>query len=366
MKPLTDWLVASTPLGALPYPLVAFFAMAVLAVVLLLAFVAPLAGALSWAERRIAGRIQVRLGPNRVGPAGFLQWVADALKLLLKEDIIPTNVDRPLFLLAPYLCFLGMFGTVVVLPFTGLLLVTDLNVGVLYLVAIGSLVTVGIIMAGWASNNKYSLLGAMRSAAQIVSYEIPGALALGTAVLAAGTLSTNGIVRAQEGGLGLFNWLVFQNPFTFVAFFLYFTSALAEINRVPFDIPEAESELVAGYNTEYSGFRFALFYLAEWANMFIISAIAVTVFLGGWQSPVALRIGPVDLAQLGVFFLKSFALVFVVIWIRWSLPRLRVDQLMDVCWKYLVPIAFVTFIGTAAWVWMTGGRSIFDLLSGRG
>jgi NADH-quinone oxidoreductase subunit H len=316
--------------------------------IVLMLFVAPLAGILSYVERRIAARMQSRVGPNRVGPQGILQWVADGLKCLLKEDLIPNGADRLLFKTAPYLVFFGMFGTFVVLPFSEKLIVADLNVGVFYLMAVTAFVAVGIIMAGWASNNKWSLLGGMRSAAQIVSYEIPGGLALLAVVLTAGTMSTQGIVRDQ--GWLPWQWNVFQTPFLFTAFFIYFTSSLAEINRTPFDLPEGESELVSGYNTEYSGMRFALFFLAEWADCYVISAAMTLTFLGGWQLPAAVPDALRTLLQVGMFLFKSFALLFVIIWIRWTLPRVRIDQMMELCWKYLVPVSFVNLMGTAAWV----------------
>ncbi len=250
---------------------------------LLFTYAAVVAGVLSYVERRIAGRMQSRIGPNRVGPQGVLQWVADGLKCLLKEDLIPAAADSPLFKVAPYLVFLGMFGTFVVLPFSSRLVAADLNVGVFYLMAITAFVAVGIIVAGWSSNNKWALLGGMRSAAQIISYEIPGGLALLAVVLTAGTMSTQGIVRDQ--GWAPWQWNLFRQPFLFASFFVYYVAALAEINRTPFDLPEGESELVAGYNVEYSGFRFALFFLAEWADLYVISAISTVVFLGGWQVP---------------------------------------------------------------------------------
>ncbi|HEX2660306.1 MAG TPA: complex I subunit 1 family protein, partial [Polyangia bacterium] len=230
----------------------------------LLLLVAPATGVLVVWERKVAGRMQSRFGPNRVGPSGWLQWLADALKLIRKEDLIPTDADPALFRLAPYLVWMGIFATFVVLPLSEFAIVADLNVGVLYITSVTTFTVIGIIMGGWASNSKWSLLGGMRSAAQIVSYELPASVALLAVVVAAGTLSPQAIVRAQ-GGLPM-DWFVFRSPFTFVAFFIYFISALAEGNRTPFDLPEAESELVAGFNTEYSGFRWSIFSLGEWTN----------------------------------------------------------------------------------------------------
>ena len=312
--------------------------------------------------------MQSRVGPNRVGPLGALQWVADGIKLVLKEDIIPDAVDRPLFKLAPYLVFMGLFGTFVVLPFSQMLIISDLNVGLVYLIAITGFVAIGLMMAGWSSNNKWSLLGGMRSAAQIMSYEIPAGLALMVPVVIAGTLSTQELVERQGGWP--WQWHAFDNPLVFGCFFIYFISALAEGNRTPFDLPEAESELVAGYNIEYSGWRFAVFFLSEWANLFVVGAVATTVFLGGWQVPgvsVADQAGNLWWQLLGLcfFFAKAMALVFVIIWIRWTLPRFRVDQMMRLCWKYFVPWTFAAVLFQAFWVWVVppAGRCIVAVLT---
>jgi NADH-quinone oxidoreductase subunit H len=315
---------------------------------IVLSWAAVFAGMTSFVERRIAGRMQSRVGPNRVGPQGILQWVADGLKCLLKEDLIPRDADKVLFKIAPYLVFTGMLGTFVVLPFSEKLIVADLNVGVFYFMAITAFVAVGVILAGWSSNNKWALLGGMRSAAQIVSYEIPSGLALLTVVLTAGTMSTQGIIREQ--GWLPWDWNVFRTPFLFVAFFAYFISGLAEINRTPFDLPEGESELVAGYSTEYSGMRFAIFLLAEWADTYVLAALVTLAFLGGWQVPAFVPAALAPVAQVLVFVGKALFLVFVMIWVRWTLPRIRVDQMMELCWKYLVPIGFVNVVGTAAWL----------------
>jgi len=301
---------------------------------------------LVWLERKVSAHMQDRLGPMYVGGwHGWAQTIADALKLLLKEDIIPDSADKVLFVMAPYIVFLGAFAAFVVLPFGAASIVSDLNIGILYIVAVGSLAVVGIMMAGWSSNSKYSLYGGMRSVAQIVSYEIPSAMAIMTVVILVGSLSMQQIVGAQKGGIQ--NWFLFRNPFTFLAFFLYFISSLAEVNRTPFDIPEAESELVAGYHTEYSGMRFAFFFLAEYANMLVVAGVATTLFLGGWTQILPgntqLIPGPI------LFFLKVMVLIFVQMWLRWSLPRLRVDQLMYFCWKVLLPASFVLILGVG---WM--------------
>lgn len=409
---------------------------------LVLNFFGLMSGFYTFFERKVAGWTNARRGPNRVGPYGLMQFMADGVKLILKEDIIPAAADRSIFKFAPYLLLLGTVLSFVVIPFGPKWIIGDLNVGVLYLLATGSFTVVGLIMAGWASNNKYALLGGMRSAAQIVSYEIPNALAILVVVLTAGTMSMQGIIRAQAGGIH--HWFIFSSPFSFLAFFIYFISAIAEINRVPFDIPEAESELVAGYNIEYSAMRFGVFFAAEFGNIYVVTAVAVTCFLGGWQVPFldVGELGPLgrsfgsfmarpqvlmllllvalaatflawkalrafvwdvrrkraffgsrfvrfhsELLVLGlvfaggalvlalhlplraylstiywaffeylvpflVFFGKAMLLSFVVLWWRWTLPRLRVDQLMGVCWKYLIPIGFVCLVGQGFWMWL--------------
>ncbi len=299
---------------------------------------------LVWLERKVSAHMQDRLGPMYVGGwHGWAQTIADALKLLLKEDIVPKDTDPLLFKTAPFIVFLGAFAAFVVLPFGASSIVADLNIGILYIFAVGSLSVVGIIMAGWASNNKYSLYGGMRSAAQIVSYEIPAAMAIMTVIIPAGSLSMVEIVNAQRGGIQ--NWFIFRNPFCFFGFIIYFIASLAEVNRTPFDIPEAESELVAGYHTEYSGMRFAFFFLAEYANMFVVAGVATTLFLGGWTQVLPARFFPQILPGPIMFFLQALALIFIQMWLRWSLPRLRVDQLMYLSWKVLLPASFGLVLG---------------------
>ncbi|HEY3595110.1 MAG TPA: NADH-quinone oxidoreductase subunit H, partial [Polyangiaceae bacterium] len=253
------------------------------AAAIVLLFMAPVAGIITWVERRVSARMQSRIGPNRAGPQGFLVWMADGIKSIMKEDIIPTESDQPLFRLAPYLVFLGVSATFCVMPFGQHLIAADLDIGILFVIAVTSLVTIGLMMGGWASNNKWSLIGGIRSAAQIISYEIPGAVAIVCIVMMTGSLRVQDIIRAQGGAP--WEWFVFRNPVTFVLFFLWFTTALAEGNRAPFDLPEAESELVAGYSTEYSGMRYLFFFFAEWANVFVMCGIASALFLGGWQIP---------------------------------------------------------------------------------
>ncbi len=352
------------PLHGLPVGLISALMVLAIALVIHLS-VAPITGIITVWERKIAGRMQSRFGPNRAGPSGWLQWLADAFKLITKEDLTPTDADRHLFRLAPYLMWSGVFASLVVLPLSQTAIVADLNVGVLYLISVTSLTVVAILIGGWASNSKWSLLGGMRSAAQIVSYEVPTALALLQIALLAGTLSPQEIVRAQ-GGLP-HQWFVFANPFAFACFFIFFIAALAEGNRTPFDLPEAESELVAGYNVEYSGFRFGIFFLAEWTNMVVIGAVATTMFLGGWNVPFArpaeVAASPaLSLLSVALMLAKIAALVFIIIWIRWTLPRLRIDQLMSLCWKFLVPVALVAFLGTAGWMWLLHTAPELDLV----
>jgi len=308
---------------------------------------ALMSGITSWAERRIAGRMQSRYGCNRVGPFGILQFVADAVKLILKEDLIPDGADRFLYKITPYLCLMGVLATLVVLPLgSRAMIVADLNVGVLYFISITSIVVIGILMAGWSSNNKWSLLGGMRSAAQIVSYEIPVAMALLTPILIAGSLSMGDLLDSQ--GWLPWEWAAFQTPFSALAFFVFFIGSLAEGNRTPFDLPEAESELVSGFNTEYSGFRFAVFFMAEYGNVFLIGLSTTALFLGGPNLPGFLQGNP--FLSVAVMMLKTFFVMFVVIWLRWTLPRFRIDQLMDLSWKYLLPCALIAFFGQSVFM----------------
>jgi NADH-quinone oxidoreductase subunit H len=301
-----------------------------------------------YAETKIAGFMQDRIGPKRVGPHGLLQTVADAVKLLFKEAIYPAGADKFLFILAPCIVVVGSFLSFVVVPFGRNLQTADLNVGLFYVIAVSSLSTVGLIMAGWASNNKYALFGAMRSAAQIVSYEIPAVMTILTVVMIVGSLSLQDIVSLQAGGLQ--NWFLWRYfPLMPIAFVVFFTAGLAECNRAPFDIPEAESELVAGFHTEYSGFFFAMFFMAEYTEMVVISAVASVLFLGGFLTPFPggfLQSIPGTPIGLGPFWIlaKAWLLVFVMMWLRWTLPRLRVDQLMHVAWKVLLPISLTLVV----------------------
>lgn len=444
-------------------------------------FAVQFAGIFIFIERRVAGRMHARVGPNRVGPQGLLQFVTDGLKCLFKEDLVPADADGPLFRMAPYFVVLGMVLAFAALPFSGNLIATDINIGLLFVLGVTALVAIGVLMSGWGSNSKWALLGGMRSAAQVISYEIPAGLSAMTVIILAGTLSMQGLIHDQGGAI--WNWAFFHSPFVAVSFFIFFIAQLAEGNRTPFDLPEAESELVSGYNTEYSGMRFLMFFLGEFANVWILCALPVVMYFGGWQIPwggelvtqdgaavwvhadwvikfaphilllilvgaslpaVAIGVGivkyrsraraaidraeipdadglsflpdisgrntkivlkialdgamilhlvgavalvafgffqlglgrPDDLAQsanlavalksgfslvwfrdmlainvlqLGIFMLKSAVLIFVVIQLRWTLPRVRIDQMMNLCWKYLVPASFVCVIGTMLW-----------------
>jgi NADH-quinone oxidoreductase subunit H len=367
MQAFLDSLIEQGYFAGVPTQLVYAAAILLAGAVVIFGFVLNVAGVTTFVERRVWARIQSRVGPNRVGPQGILQWLADGIKLLMKEDIVPEAADPRLFRLAPFVVVLGFVAAFVCIPFSGDLIVADLNVGILYITSVTSLVVVGILMAGWASNNKWALIGGIRAAAQIVSYEIPAALSIFTIVLITGTLSMQGIIRAQ--GWGPWDWFVFHSPFTFVAFFLLYTALLAEGNRTPFDLPEAETELVAGFVTEYSGARYLFFFLVEWGNLYVISAIMVTLFLGGWQIPPITDNAVVrNLLQFVTFFAKSYFFVLVAMWIRATLPRIRVDQLMTTCWKYLVPISFLNLLGTALWVviFPDGSRFFEALLTAGG
>jgi NADH-quinone oxidoreductase subunit H len=314
-----------------------------------LLWVVPFALFAVWWERKISAHMQDRLGPMRTGGwHGWSQTIADILKLIQKEDIIPSAADRKLFKLAPYVVFGGSYAAYAAIPFSAAYVGAEIHIGLFYVIAISSVVVVGLLMAGWASNNKWSLLGAMRSAAQIISYEIPVALSILAVVMVVGTFDLQEINVAQGGWF--WNWFVFRHfPFLFCAMVIYLVASLAEVNRTPFDIPEAESELVAGYHTEYGGMRFALLFLSEYANMFAVAAIASTLFFGGWNSPFGSFLSGPWWGALW-FLGKGMALIFIQMWLRWTLPRLRVDQLMYVGWKVLVPFSFVILLGVGAWV----------------
>ncbi|MFO0983216.1 MAG: NADH-quinone oxidoreductase subunit NuoH [Planctomycetota bacterium] len=308
-----------------------------------------------WLERKASADFQSRLGPMRVGAHGWAQSIADGLKLAFKEDIIPADADKFLFWIAPAVVFAGALATFVAIPVAAGWQVVDLNIGLFYILAIASTGVIGVIMAGWASNNKWSLYGAMREAAQLVSYEIPSGLALLVPILVVGSFRLQDIVEFQARH----TWLLFYSPFTLIAFIIYYIASLAECKRAPFDLPEAESELVSGFHTEYSGLRFSFFFLEEYAMMFVVSAIATTLFLGGWQPLPFVSFALPGAAAAAIFIAKCVFLVWVQMWVRWTLPRLRVDQVMTLGYKYLVPFAFLALVGIAiyvdrGWQWIPG------------
>jgi len=342
-------------------PIVAFLLAVTIAGIPLFVLMALNATIAVYVERKVSAFMMDRIGPMGQGPGlhagkwGVLQTIADALKLLIKEDTVPASADKLLFKMAPFIIFIGAFLGIAALPFSSVLQVVDFNVGVFYIIAVASVGVIGIVMAGWASNNKWSLYGAMRSAAQIISYEIPAGLSIIVPIMMAGTMNLQSLIEFQTGSVWgiLPNWIIFNNPFSFLAFFIFFISAVAETNRTPFDIPEAESELVAGWMTEYSGFRWAVFFLSEYANMFVVSGLAATAFLGGWQSPIP---GFFNSPFWGLFWFlgKIIFLIFVMMWFRWTFPRLRVDQLMHVCWKVFIPIAMLNIFGVGIWKLIIG------------
>jgi len=314
---------------------------------------------MTWVERRVAGIIQDRLGPNRVGPAGLLQPIADGIKFLFKEDIVPPQVYKPLYILAPALSLIPALVGSAMIPFGDTLhlfgrdialRVADLNVGILVIFAASAMGVYGIALAGWASNNKYSLMGGLRSSAQLISYELPMGLSVVGVLMAAGSLRLGDVVAAQAG----FRWNIFFQPIGALVFLI---SAFAETNRAPFDLPECESELVAGYHTEYSSMKFAMFMMAEYANMITASALMVTLFFGGWQVPFVASLGlpalAVSLIQVAAFLLKTGFFLFLYVWVRWTLPRFRFDQLMNLGWKALFPLALLQIFLTS-WLVLRG------------
>ena len=320
-------------------------------------FLLPYALVAILGELKISAFIQERLGPMRTGPWGIIQPIAEVVKLIQKEDITPDEANKPLFNLAPFLMFTASYVGFAVIPFSSQFVPSGINLGLFFVFAVGSLGIIGLFMGGWASNNKYSLLGALRSVAQIVSYEIPAAMAILSIAVLASSLNMQVINKAQEGWF--WNWFVFGGsgsiakiwvlPFTFGITLIYLICSLAETNRTPFDIPEGESELVAGYHTEYSGMKFAMFFFAEYANMFIVSAILTTLFFGGWNSPFGQFLGGTWYWEVFWFVSKAMIFIFIQIWLRWTLPRLRVDQLMYLSWKVLLPFSFLCFIFISLW-----------------
>jgi NADH-quinone oxidoreductase subunit H len=336
---LHAWFVSNgIPVIWLDLAVMLFAAFAIIAILMLAVLF------LIWWERKISAHIQDRLGPMRTGPHGVIQTLADAVKLLQKEDIVPRTADKKVYFWAPVISFAAAYMAYIVIPFGKGVVARDLNIGILYIIAITTFTVISLLMAGWSSNNKYALLGGMRSAAQIVSYEVPLSLSVLGAVMLAGSLSMTRIVEAQ----GPYFWKWYWLP-QILGFGIYFVSATAEINRTPFDLPEAEQELVAGFSVEYSGMKFAMFFLAEFINMFTISAVATTLFLGGWQPPTP---GLAFVPSWAWFLGKTLFLVFILMWFRWTYPRLRVDQLMGFAWKLLLPLAFVNIFLTGLGVYI--------------
>lgn len=321
--------------------------------VILVSFIAAAASIFVWLERKVSGRIQDRLGPTRLGLWGLPQMVADAIKLLTKEDTSPDVADKFLFRIAPYLAFCASFVAFVSLPFGDGIVPFQLNVAAFFILAVLSSEIFGVILAGYASGSKWSLFGGIREAAQVVSYEVPRSMCVLIPVIVAGTLNLNTIGRQQTGFF--WEWNLFHDPFTFIAFFMFFIVATASCKRAPFDLAEAESELVAGFHTEYSGLRWSYFFMAEYASMFAVSGAASILFLGGWHTgfipfePSA-HWGWVGHAlDIIVFISKASFLVMVMMWMRWTLPRLRIDQVMMTCLKYFLPIACVLLLGVCLW-----------------
>jgi NADH-quinone oxidoreductase subunit H len=319
-----------------------------LSVAVLVIFTFTNAAVMVWAERKVCGHIQRRPGPFEVGPFGLLQTAIDGVKLMGKQILIPNGADRKLFRLAPMISFVPPIAALLVVPFSSSLQVRDLDIGVLFILSLAAMNVLALLIAGWSSANKYSLFGAVRAVAQAVAYEIPLLISLLTIVLWVGSFKMSDIVAAQGG-----YWFAFT-PMGFVAFFIYFVTGLAETNRAPFDLPEAESELTAGFHTEYSGMGFGLFFLGEYTNMFLVCAIAATLFLGGWHGPAFLTTSSTgffaNVYQILWFLLKVYGLLLVMIWARWTFPRVRFDQLLNFCWTVLIPISMANLVLTALWL----------------
>jgi NADH-quinone oxidoreductase subunit H len=334
------------------------------------AIIAVVAMFSTWLERKVSGHIQCRYGPMRVGWHGWLQPIADGVKLMMKEDLVPKGSDRVLFLLAPALVLASVFAAFAVFPLSPELYFADLDMGVFAILALASTTTIGVVMSGWASNSKWSLYGAMREAAQVIAYEIPLGLSLLVPLMVAGSFNLIEVSNDQSGGFGILNWYIWPwvNPFMIPAFVLFFIAILAETKRAPFDLPETESELVAGFMTEYSGLRWSFFFMEEYAAMFLFSAVTAFFFFGGFESPVSAGLWNLLADDAGVLsaadrvvmsavyattiIVKGFAGVLLMMWLRWTLPRLRIDQVMTLGYKYLVPLSLLTVLGAGAWEWL--------------
>ena len=326
----------------------------VTAAALLFGFIGLSAFLAIWAERKVSARVQDRLGPTRVGPFGLLQSLADGIKLLSKEDHAPTGADKFLFRLSPYLAFCASFCGFLALPFGSGLVAKEMNVAVFFMLAVLSSEVFGVVLAGYASASKWSLFGGVREAAQVVSYEVPRAMCVVVPICITGTLNLNAIGHQQTGWF--WEWNVFHDPFAFGAFIIFYVTATASCKRAPFDLAEAESELVAGFHTEYSGFRWSIFFLAEYGSMFAVSGLASILFLGGWHTgfltfepSVEFGFWPGTLLNVLVFGSKCWMLVLIMMWMRWSLPRLRIDQVMMTCLQYFLPMSCVLLVGVCLW-----------------
>ena len=343
---LQHWIVGYAPAG------LRSTLSALLSVVAILVAFASLFAITTVLERKGLGRIQNRYGPNRVGPFGFLQPIADGIKSLTKEDVVPLAADKAVHFLAPVVLVLAAFSLYAVLPIGRNMVLANLDAGVLFFFAVSSVMELTIFMAGWSSRNKYSLLGAMRAIAQMISYEVPLILASVTVIMAAGSLSTVAIVEKQAGYTGILpHWFVFT-PWGFAGFVIFMIAATAESNRSPFDSPEGESEIIAGYYIEYSGFKFALFFLGEYLGMFAISGLGITLFLGGWSAPLSFLTW---IPSYLWFFVKLLAMIVVFIWVRGTLPRLRMDQLMNFAWKFMLPMALLNLVTAGVWRFLPEG-----------
>lgn len=352
---LKQWLVTAAP------PAWQSLASMVISASAIIAVFAGLFAITTLLERKGLARMQNRYGPNRVGPFGLLQPLADGIKSLTKEDLVPAAADKIVHFIAPLVLVIPVFLALAVIPMGRNMVAAELDAGVLFFFAVGAATELSVFMAGWSSRNKYSLLGAMRAIAQMISYEVPLILSAVSVFMIAGSLSPTVIVEAQAGYSGLFpNWFV-MTPWGFAGFILFMIAATAESNRSPFDLPEGESEIIAGYYIEYSGFKFALFFLGEYIGMFAISGLAITLFLGGYHPPLEV-LGWVP--SYVWFFTKLLGFICVFIWIRGTLPRLRMDQLMHFAWKFLLPMALINLLTAAVWHYMTPGLSRWLVCAG--
>jgi len=355
LLPVLESLAEQSPFGEVPGWALVLTA-ALVSVGVAIGFVSLLTLVATWLERKVSGHIQCRYGPMRVGWHGWLQPAADGLKLFMKEDMVPLGADRPLFLLAPSLVLGSLFAAMAAMPFAPSIYFADIELGVFFIIAMLSMSTIGVVMAGWASNSKWSLYGAMREAAQVVAYEIPLGISLLVPLIVVGTFNLIDASETQAGWMGM-QWAVFQNPFVIPASILFFIAALAETKRAPFDLPEAESELVAGFMTEYSGLRWSFFFMEEYAAMFLMSIVGAVFFFGGFESPITALardgFGEYSIAHLlaanVTLFAKGSIGVLLMMWVRWTLPRVRIDQVMTMGYKYLTPLALACVLGAGIW-----------------